>query len=75
MEKVLCAITTPSLNNDQISHCEKDLSETDFYNAMKNMQNNKHPGNDWPTKAFYEGFWDEIKEFHIASVTEAKIRG
>ena len=39
IEKYLCVITTPSLNNDQINTCEKDMSETDLYNAMKNMQN------------------------------------
>ena len=72
IEKFLCGITTPSLNNDQINLCEKDLSETDLYNAMKNMQNNKSPGNDGLTKEFYEGFWDEIKELLIASATEAK---
>ena len=75
IEKFLCGITTPSLNNDQINLCEKDLSETDLYNAMKNMQNNKSPGNDGLTKEFYEGFWDEIKELLIASATEAKHRG
>ena len=42
---------------------------------MKNMQNNESPGNDGPTKIFHEGFWDEIKEFFIASVTEAKNKG
>ena len=75
IENVLCGITTPSLNNGQINLCKKDLSETDLYNAMKNMQNNKSPGNDGLTKEFYEGFWDEIKELLIASATEAKQRG
>ena len=42
---------------------------------MKNLQNNKSPGNDGLTGKFYEGFWDEIKDLLIASVTEAKIRG
>ena len=42
---------------------------------MKNMQNNKSPGNDGLSKEFYEGFSDEIKELLIASVTEAKNRG
>ena len=42
---------------------------------MKNMQNNKSPGNDGLTKKFYEGFWDEIKELLITSATEAKQRG
>ena len=42
---------------------------------MKNMENNKSPGNDGLTKEFCEGFSDEIKELLIASVTEAKNRG
>ena len=74
IEKFLCDITTPSLNKDQINLCKKDLSEPDLYNAMKNMQNNKSPGNDGLTKEFYEGFWDEMKELLIASATEAKHR-
>ena len=35
IENVLCGITTPSLDNDQINLCEKDLSKTDLYNVMK----------------------------------------
>ena len=61
IEKSLCAITTLSLNNDQINLCEIGLSETDFYNAMKNMQSNKSPGNDGLTKEFYEGFGMKLK--------------
>ena len=75
IENFLCGIVTPSLNNGQINLSKKDLSETDLYNAMKNMQNNKSPGSDGLTKEFYEGFWDEIKELIIASATEAKQRG
>ena len=41
---------------------------------MKNIQNNKSPGNNGLTKEFYEGFWDKMKEFLIASATEAKHR-
>ena len=75
IEKFLCGITTPSLNNHQINLFEKDLSETDLCNAMKNMQNNKSPGNDALTNKFYEGFWDEINELLIASGIEEKHRG
>ena len=32
---------------------------------MKNMQNNKSSRNNRLTKAFDEGFWDEIKELFI----------
>ena len=55
--------------------CKKDLSETDLYNPMKNMQNNKSLGNDRLTKKFYEGFGDEIKELLMASAKQAKHRG
>ena len=75
IKKFLCSITTSSLNNDQINIFKKDLSETDLYNAMKNMQNNKSRRNDGLTKDFYEGFWNKIKELLIASATEAKYRG
>ena len=56
IEQFLCAITTPSLNSDQINLCEKDLSETYLYNAMKTMQTKKSPGSDVLTKEFCEGF-------------------
>ena len=75
IEKSLCAITTPSHNNDQTNLCEKVLSQNDLYNAMKNMHNNKSLENDGLTKEYYEGFCDEIKELFIASVTEAKNKG
>ena len=42
---------------------------------MKSMQNNKSPRNDGLTKKFCEGFWDEINELLITSVTEAKSKG
>ena len=41
---------------------------------MRNMENNKSPGNDGLTKEFYESFWDEIIKLLIASATEAKHR-
>ena len=72
----LCAITTPSLiNNDQIKLCEKDLFEIDLYSMLKNIQNNRFPGKYVLTKEWYEGFWDEIKELFITSITEAKCKG
>ena len=42
---------------------------------MKNMQNNKSPGNDGLSKVFYEGLCDEIKELLIASAANGKHRG
>ena len=34
IKKILCAITTPSLNNDQIFFCKKDLAEADLMNEI-----------------------------------------
>ena len=51
--KIFMRYFTPPLNNGQINLCEKDLSKTDLYNAMKIIQNNKSSGNDGLTKEFY----------------------
>ena len=45
IENFLCAIATLSLINNQMNLCKKNLSETDLYDAMKNMQNNKSSEN------------------------------
>ena len=38
---------------------------------MKNMKNNKTPGNNGLTKEFYETFWDELKTPLMESVNQA----
>ena len=40
--------------------CDKDLSESELYMALLDMEN-KSPRNDGLTKEFYVFFWDEIK--------------
>ena len=45
--------------------------ETDLFNSMKSMKNNKTLGNDGLTKEFYENFWDELKTPLIESVNQA----
>ena len=39
------------------------------------MQSDKSPGNDGLTKAFYEIFWNELKEIFEDFVSEAKEKG
>ena len=41
---------------------------------MKNMENDKFPGNDGLTKEFYVIVWDDIKATFISSFKQAKER-
>ena len=41
---------------------------------MKNMENDKFPGNDGLTKEFYVIVWDDIKATFISSSKQAKER-
>ena len=38
------------------------------------MPNNKSPSNDWLSKEFCETFWEDIKDFFINSLKQAKIK-
>ena len=62
------------LSDTQIKHFEKEITEPDLYSAMKSMVNNKSPGNDGPTKEFYEACWDEIIDLFYKSVKGAEIK-
>lgn len=71
-EIFLQTLNTPKLSEEHVILCEKDKTENDLDNAIKNMQNNKSPGNDGLTKEFYQIFWDEINGTFITSIKEAK---
>ena len=57
------SLDTKTLKNQQSDLCENEIRETDLFDSMKSMKNNKTPGNDDDglTKEFYETFWDELK--------------
>ena len=38
------------------------------------MPSNKSPGNDGLSKEFFETFWEKIKDVHINSLKQAKIK-
>ena len=54
-------LSTKTLTNKQYDLCENKISETDLFNSMKSVKNNKTPCNTGLTKEFYETFWDELK--------------
>ena len=59
-------------NNDFFNLCE---NEDELLISVKNIQNNKTPGNDGLTKEFYETFWNEIKYVFLKSLKQAKEKG
>ena len=66
-------IQFPKITNEEISICEKDITEDDLFLSLRSMENDKSPGNDGLIKEFYNTFWTEIKTPLLSSVTFAKV--
>ena len=60
-------IDIPILDIEDKTLCERELTESDFLEALLSMQNNKTPGTDGLSKEFYVYFWNEIKEYFVNS--------
>ena len=54
--------------------CEGESTESELYDALKNMSNSKSPGNDGLSKEFFLSFWDDIKDIYISSIRTAVIK-
>ena len=63
-------ISIPVLTGEQSQTCEGPILENQLLKALKNMSNNKSPGNDDLTKEFYEKFWEDLKKPLCASITK-----
>ena len=72
---LLNTIELRTLNVDDIAICSKILSEQELYDSLKDMKENKSPGNDGLSSEFYKKFWENLKEPFIASIIESKIKG
>ena len=55
---LLQSITLLSVANDQNVVCDKDLTNKELFDVMKEIPSNKSPGNGALTKEFYEIIWD-----------------
>ena len=55
-QQFLNFLNTKTLPNEQFYLCENKIRETELFNSMKSMKNNKTPGNDGLTKEFYKAF-------------------
>jgi len=56
------------LNDNENEILSGHISETECEEAIRNMKNNKSPGSDGISVAFYKLFWKDIKEFYINSI-------
>ena len=54
VENFLSSKNNARLDNNQVKFLEKFSSETELYNLMSNIQNNKYPGIDGLTKEIYK---------------------
>ena len=68
-------IRIPVLTGEQSQTCEGPILEKKLLKTLKNMSNNKSPGNDGLTKEFYEMFWEDLKKPLCVSITKAFHRG
>ena len=66
----LSQINIPILTEEQSQTCKGPITESELLNVHKSIPNNKSPGYDDLTKAFYETFWEEIKIPLCNSVTK-----
>ena len=60
VEQYLSSINTPSCSSEQVETCNKEISLTEIFNALKSMSLNKTPGNDGLPVEFYLKFFDDI---------------
>ena len=70
-QQYLNSLNFKIFSNEQYDLCQNKIGVTDLFASMKNMKNNKTPGNDGLTKEFYETFWDELKIPLMESVNQA----
>ena len=45
-----------------------EIRETDLFDSMKSMKNNKTPSNDGLTNDYYQTFWDELNSPLMVSI-------
>ena len=58
----------PQLLTKQFLECEKCITEKEPFEALRSMPNDKSPGNDGLTKAFFKTFWSEVKKRFFSCV-------
>ena len=66
---------SPSVPLEKLEKLSDDFDEPEISTAIKNMQNNKSPGEDGLPIEFYKVFWLDIKDYLIASYKHSMAEG
>ena len=59
------------LSNEQKILCDKEISETEIHNVIKNLKTEKSPGCDGLTPEFYKKYWPKLKKYYMRMVKES----
>ena len=65
----------PQLSDESRELCEGKVTKKECYTMLKEMKNNKSPGNDGFTVEFYCTFWIALGDMFVEALNEAYNRG
>ena len=76
IENVLNSISSnPKLDEEDRSHLEGELSDSEILTVLKKMKNNKSPGSDGFTAEFFKFFYNDFKVFIRKAINEGYSEG
>ena len=74
LQEFTADINVPKLSEEDKTSCEGLISNLECQKVIKEMANNKTPGNDGLPVEFYKIFWTDIKELVINSFNAAYVK-
>ena len=55
--------------------CEKEINDSECWEAILKIKENKAPGQDGLTIEFYKTFWNVLKDIYIKTINESLLKG
>ena len=75
LNNLLSTYNIPKLSNIQKNQLEGLLTYEECQNTLKNMNNDKSPGNSGFTVEFYKFFWKDIGNYLVRSLNKGFLKG
>lgn len=75
LDAFLNNVSVPNLTEEQKEKCETKLTIGECFNTLKTFHNNKTPGMDGLTAAFYQTFWPILGKHLVACFKYAREHG